>query len=69
MILLTIARIFIHRYLVLQISQRFPLHMRARLDEIKHTWVTFWREERPGHVASAWSPLTTGEYGVRTCDR
>ena len=29
-----------------QITQRFPLHMTARLDEIKHSWVTFWREEQ-----------------------
>lgn len=41
-----------------QIAQRFPLHMQARLDEIRHTWVTFWLEEAPGEVPQPWSPFS-----------
>ncbi len=41
-----------------KILQRFPLHMQSRLAEIRHTWVTFWRQERPGTVSKAWSPVS-----------
>jgi len=41
-----------------QITQRFPLHMQARLDEIKHSWVTFWLEEAAGVVPRPWSPCS-----------
>ena len=41
------------------IVQRFPLHMHARLDSIRHVWVTFWREEAAGTVAAPWSPFST----------
>jgi len=45
-------------YLGSQIAQRFPLHMQARLNEIKHTWVTFWLEEAAGVVPRPWSPCS-----------
>ena len=41
------------------IVQRFPLHMQARMEEIRHTWVTFWREEPAGVIAKPWSPCST----------
>ena len=41
------------------IVKRFPLHMHARLADIRHTWVTFWKREAPGHVPTPWSPLST----------
>jgi hypothetical protein len=28
------------------IVQSFPLHMYARLIHIRHSWVTFWKEEK-----------------------
>ena len=28
------------------IIQRFPLHMYARLIDIRHSWVTFWKREK-----------------------
>lgn len=45
------------------IVQRFPLHMYSRLVEIRRTWVTFWKQERPGQLAEAWSPFSSS-YGV-----
>lgn len=41
-----------------QITQRFPLHMQSRLGEIRHSWVTFWRQEKPGAVGKGWSPIS-----------
>eukprot|EP01034_Spumella_vulgaris_P024118 gene24118-30426_t len=40
-----------------QIVQRFPLHMQSRLQDIRHSWVTFWRRERPGESSVGWSPF------------
>jgi hypothetical protein len=40
------------------IVQRFPLHMYSRLNEIKHSWVTFWKREKPGQIAESWSPFS-----------
>lgn len=41
----------------LHIIQRFPLHMYSRLNEIRHSWVTFWKKEEPGIYALPWSPF------------
>ncbi len=41
----------------LHIIQRFPLHMYSRLNEIRHSWVTFWKKEEPGMYALPWSPF------------
>jgi hypothetical protein len=40
-----------------QIVQRFPLHMYSKLEDIRHTWVTFWKAEKAGAVAAPWSPF------------
>lgn len=39
------------------IKSRFPLHMHERLDMLKHSWVTFWKIEQPGEIATPWSVL------------
>jgi hypothetical protein len=41
------------------IKSRFPLHMNERLQSLKHTWVTFWKIEQPGEIASPWSFFDT----------
>ncbi len=41
----------------MHIIQRFPLHMYSRLNEIRHSWVTFWKKEAPGMYALPWSPF------------
>jgi anoctamin-8 len=40
------------------IVQRFPLHMYARLNDIRHSWVTFWKREKPGQISESWSPFS-----------
>jgi hypothetical protein len=40
------------------IVQRFPLHMHARLLDIRHHWVTFWKRDPPGIVPLPWSPFS-----------
>jgi anoctamin-10 len=42
------------------IAQRFPLHMKSRLFELKYTWLFFWKREKPGEVAAPWSPFSQG---------
>ena len=32
-----------------QIVQRFPLHSLSRLEDIRYSWVTFWKKERKGN--------------------
>lgn len=32
--------------------------MKSRLHTIRHTWVTFWKQEASGKVTAPWSPLT-----------
>jgi hypothetical protein len=39
------------RYIV----QRFPLHMYTRLQDIRHSWVTFWKKEAYGVTSEPWS--------------
>ena len=41
-----------------QIVQRFPLHMYSKLNDIKHSWVTFWKREAYGTEVKTWSPFT-----------
>lgn len=36
------------------IVQRFPLHMYSRLEEIQHSWVTFWKMGSVGEVSKPW---------------
>ena len=40
------------------ITQRFPLHMKSRLYELKYSWIYFWKREKPGEVAAPWSPFS-----------
>ena len=40
------------------ISQRFPLHAHATLNQLKHCWVTFWKAGSPGDTSPGWSPVT-----------
>jgi hypothetical protein len=40
------------------IVQRFPLHMLTRLEDLKNSWVFFWREEQPGEIPQPWSPFS-----------
>jgi hypothetical protein len=44
------------------IIQRFPLHMYARLHDIRHSWVTFWKKEKYGETSAAWSPFTVSYF-------
>jgi hypothetical protein len=37
------------------IVQRFPLHMYTRLQDIRHSWVTFWKKEAYGVTSEPWS--------------
>jgi hypothetical protein len=46
-----------------EIVQRFPLHMYSKLEDIRHSWVTFWRRERYGEESESWSPFAES-YGV-----
>jgi hypothetical protein len=41
------------------IRSRFPLHMHERLENLKHSWVTFWKIEQPGEISAPWSLLET----------
>ena len=41
------------------IVQRFPLHMTARLSDLKNSWIYFWKIERAGEIAEPWSPFST----------
>jgi hypothetical protein len=41
------------------IVQRFPLHMHARLNDLKNSWIYFWKSEKPGEIAEPWSPCST----------
>jgi hypothetical protein len=41
------------------IAQKFPLHMPKRLQQLRHSWVTFWKQESPDHISAAWSPIQT----------
>lgn len=40
------------------IVQRFPLHMFTRLEDLKNSWVFFWRTEQPGEIPQPWSPFS-----------
>lgn len=40
------------------IVQRFPLHMTTRLEDLKNSWVFFWRAEQPGEIPQPWSPFS-----------
>jgi hypothetical protein len=40
------------------IVQRFPLHMETRLEDLKNSWVFFWRAEQPGEIPEPWSPFS-----------
>ena len=46
------------------IVQAFPLHMYSRLDAIRHSWVTFWKREKPGEIAKPWSPFSQPYYST-----
>ena len=37
------------------IVQRFPLHMYSRLLDIRHSWITFWKREKPGAISQPFS--------------
>lgn len=41
------------------IVQRFPLHMHSRLEDLKNSWIYFWKSEKPGEIPEPWSPFST----------
>lgn len=41
------------------IVQRFPLHMITRVEDLKNSWIFFWRAEQPGEIPLPWSPFST----------
>lgn len=50
------------------IVQRFPLHMYSRLEEIRYTWVTFWKTGSAGDVAQPWNFFSTEYVPVDPAD-
>lgn len=66
------AELDVHTELGKHIVQRFPLHMYSRLVDIRHSWITFWKRERPGQIAKSFSPFkesyrTTWNYASESC--